>query len=147
MQTYNKLPDAVDLARFAHRNQFDKAGLPYFDHPLRVLANVQAMGARPFVQMAAILHDVVEDTPFSIDMLRTLGFSEPVLILVDLVTRKDDVPPEAYYAAIKQNQDAAMIKAADIRDNTSEWRLSYLDDKTQTRLRAKYAQALVQIGY
>lgn len=146
MQKFNSLSDAIALAEFAHRNQFDKAGLPYIDHPRRVLENVKAMGVRPYVQQAAILHDVVEDTAFSLDMLRDLGFGEPTLIVVDLVTRKKSVPEEEYYAAIKENADARAVKQADIRDNLAEWRLSYLPREKQDYLRAKYAKALRAIG-
>jgi (p)ppGpp synthase/HD superfamily hydrolase len=146
MQSFNSLADAVALAEFAHRNQFDKAGLPYIEHPRRVLENVKAMGVKPYVQQAAILHDVVEDTPFSIDILRSLGFSEPVLLVVDLVTRKKGVPSDQYYAAIRENPDAVAVKQADIRDNLAPWRLSYLDGSTQLRLMDKYATALRLIG-
>lgn len=146
MQKFSTITDAIALAEFAHRNQLDKAQLPYIDHPRRVLENVKAMGVRPYVQQAAILHDVVEDTTFTLDMLRDLGFGEPTLIIVDLVTRKDDVPEEDYYAAIKSNPDARAVKAADIRDNLAEWRLSYLPQEKQDYLRAKYAKALRLIG-
>ena len=56
MQTFKTLDDAIALAKFAHRNQTDKAGLPYIDHPLRVLEKVKAQGALPYVQIAAVLH-------------------------------------------------------------------------------------------
>lgn len=152
MQTFKTLPDAIALATFAHRNQQDKAGLPYIDHPLRVLAGVQAMGARPYVQMAAVMHDVTEDTAFTLAMLTELGFSDAVVNLVRLVDKgtytisngKYDL--DAYYAGIKANPDAQMIKAADIRDNTAPWRLSYLPQETQDRLLKKYAKALDSIG-
>jgi (p)ppGpp synthase/HD superfamily hydrolase len=145
MEKFTTLADAIALAEFAHRNQRDKAGMPYIDHPKRVLAAVQGQGAKPYVQMAAVLHDVVEDTPFTLNDLDRLGFSQPVLILVDLLTRKDDEAPEAYYAKIGKNADATMIKYADIADNTQEWRLSYLDEATQDRLKKKYAKARSQI--
>jgi (p)ppGpp synthase/HD superfamily hydrolase len=146
MQKYNSLPDAIALAEFAHRNQTDKAGFPYIEHPKRVLENVKAMGAKPYVQQAAILHDVVEDTAFSLEILASLGFSEPVLLVVDLVTRKKDVPSDDYYAAIRKNPDAVLVKQADIRDNLSPWRLVYLPQETQDRLQVKYARALHAIG-
>ena len=145
MQTYSTLADAVALATFAHRNQFDKAGMPYIDHPLRVLESVKAMGARPYVQMAAVLHDVTEDTAFTYDMLLRLGFSEAVVNLVTILDRTGEDPDE-YYANIRANPDAQMIKVADIRDNTAPWRLCYLDEATQERLRNKYAKALKAIG-
>lgn len=145
MQTFKTLSDAIALAEFAHRNQQDKAGMPYIDHPKRVLASVQGQGAQPYVQMAAVLHDVVEDTPISLNMLSLLGFSEAVVNLVDLLTRTDDVTPEEYYAKIGRSPDARMIKFADIADNTQEWRLSYLDEDTQLRLKRKYNKALREI--
>jgi len=49
MQKYNTLQDAIALAEFAHRNQHDKAGMPFIDHPKRVLASVQAQGVQPYV--------------------------------------------------------------------------------------------------
>jgi (p)ppGpp synthase/HD superfamily hydrolase len=146
MQKFSTLPDAVALATFAHRNQFDKAGLPYIDHPLRVLETVKAMGGKPYVQMAAVLHDVVEDTAFTLVMLQDLGFSPAVTELVRLLTRLDSVPKEVYYHNIRSNPDAVMIKTADIRDNTAPWRLSYLPEETQDRLTLKYAIALDSIG-
>lgn len=142
MQKYSTLEDAIALAEFAHRHQKDKAGFAYVEHPKRVLAAVQAQGAKPYVQIAAVLHDVAEDTPFSTDVLIAMGFSEAAVQLVDLLTRKDDVPDADYYAKIRENSDARLIKMADIADNTQEWRLSYLMPATQNRLRSKYRKAV-----
>lgn len=146
MGKYYNLDDAVHLAEFAHRNQKDKAGFPYIEHPKRVLENVKAMGVKPYVQQAAILHDVVEDTPFTLEMLGELGFAEPVLLVIDLVTRRKSVSSDDYYEAISRNPDAVAVKAADIRDNLAPWRLVYLPEDTQIRLRDKYAKALAAIG-
>jgi (p)ppGpp synthase/HD superfamily hydrolase len=156
MQKFNTLADAIALAKYAHRNQTDKAGLPYIEHPLRVLATVQAQGVSPYVQMAAVLHDVPEDTAFSHDVLLTLGFSEAVVGLTRLLDRghseirwyhEPDVDDpvgkdEYYYHQIKANRDATIVKLADIADNMSGWRLSYLSDDTQKRLKNKYSKAL-----
>jgi (p)ppGpp synthase/HD superfamily hydrolase len=87
MQKFKTLADAIALAEFAHRNQTDKAGLPYIEHPKRVLETVKAQGALPYVQMAAILHDVTEDTAFTSDMLLDLGFSEATVRIVRLLDR------------------------------------------------------------
>lgn len=160
MQKFKTLSDAIALAEFAHRNQTDKAGLPYIDHPKRVLATVQAQGVQPYVQMAAVLHDVPEDTAFSHDILTTLGFSEAVTNLTRLLDRDYSARvhrrlgvewgdhesfPDAdtfYYDQIKANREATIIKLADIRDNLSGWRIVYLPEETQGRLKAKYAKAL-----
>lgn len=145
MQKFTSLQDAIALAEFAHRNQTDKAGMPYIEHPKRVLAAVQGQGLQPYVQQAAVLHDVVEDTPITCEVLLSLGFSEATVNLVDILTRRDDVPDDAYYARIGKNRDATAIKRADIADNTLGWRLSYLDQATQDRLKRKYVKALTAI--
>lgn len=155
MQKFASLPDAIALAEFAHRNQLDKAGLPYIEHPKRVLAKVQAMGGLPYVQIAAVLHDVTEDTRFTTQMLLDLGFSEAAVDIVKLVDRGYSythvwnkmpnrlivMPDSVYYTEIAKNSGAKMVKLADIEDNLSPWRLSYLSNETQQRLQVKYARA------
>jgi (p)ppGpp synthase/HD superfamily hydrolase len=167
MQKYTSLDDMIELARFAHRNQRDKAGMPYFEHPYRVMQAVQQQGGLPYMQMGAILHDVSEDTAFSTDVLRTLGVPDAALEIVRLLDRSASetvyrnrlragmlvtMPlmeadtyhadrDEFYYTHIKNNPGALMVKLADIHDNTQEWRLSYLPKETQDRLRKKYDKA------
>lgn len=164
MQTYKTLPDVIALAEFAHRNQTDKAGLPYIEHPRRVMESVQRQGAFPYVQMAAILHDVTEDTAFTCNMLRTLGVPEAAVEIVALLDRDHsknaydvemalringqiDIPDYCkdadsyYYYHIRQNPGAKVVKLADIDDNTQQWRLSYLPEDTQNRLQIKYDNA------
>jgi (p)ppGpp synthase/HD superfamily hydrolase len=163
VQKFGTLDDAIALATFAHRNQKDKAGLDYIQHPLRVLAKVQAQGAMPYVQIAAILHDVTEDTSFTHQMLLDLGFSEAAVRLIRLLDRKDSkeryysdlwqeifataetkIPTvdEFYYEGIRNDPGAKMVKLADREDNLSPWRLSYLTKETRERLILKYAHAL-----
>src|SRR5947209_1708538 len=77
---------ALQIAAQAHAGQKDKEGLPYILHPLRVLAGVQAEEA----QIVAVLHDVVEDTPVTLDDLRRAGFSDTVLAAVQCVTHCKD---------------------------------------------------------
>lgn len=179
-QKYKTLADCVALAEFAHRNQTDKAGFGYIEHPRRVLANVQAQGAPPYVQMAAILHDVTEDTAFTCDMLSSLGVPEAAVEIVRLVDRdasenlfdaqwrfsdtyaslmeetvadmdearkliaraKTVARDEFYYAAIRNNPGALVVKLADIGDNLQPWRLVYLPEETQERLQLKYKKAI-----
>lgn len=142
---YKTLSDAIALAEFAHRNQIDKAGLAYVKHPIRVMESVQAQGALPFVQIAAVLHDVIEDTPFTAPMLLDIGVPAASVRLVELLTRTPEVSPDDYYAAIRANHYAKIVKLADIHDNLNEWRLSYLPPETQDRLRNKYAKAIVAL--
>jgi GTP pyrophosphokinase len=88
-QSIERLTDAISLAREAHRHQVRKSGEPYFFHPLRVahLAARHWMGF-PSV-MAALLHDVVEDTPTTLDEVGKV-FGDEVALLVDGLTKVDD---------------------------------------------------------
>lgn len=82
-----KLHQAFELAREAHKNQWRKGGEPYILHPIAVatiVANVMHLGPEPV--MAAFLHDVVEDTNHSIDDIKQL-FGEDVAFLVGVVTK------------------------------------------------------------
>lgn len=163
MQKFKTLSDAIALAEFAHRNQVDKAGLPYIEHPKRVLEKVKAQGALPYVQMAAILHDVTEDTAFTPAILLDLGFPESAVRIVRLLDRDaseaeftaqggtagfslQDIDlkwkkDEYYYNEIAKDDGARVVKLADIEDNLSPWRLAYLEKATQERLTRKYAKA------
>lgn len=143
---YNTLADVIALAEFAHRKQVDKAGMQYIEHPKRVMKSVQNQGAMPYVQMGAILHDVIEDTPFTAEMLVKLGVPKSAVDLVVLLTRTKDVEPDEYYRRIAGVPEARLIKIADIEDNTQAWRLSYLDPETQKRLFIKYAKAKQALG-
>lgn len=88
MTTRLTLPDCIGLATWAHRNQLDKAGYPYIEHPLAVLKLTQDRGLPPFVQMAAVFHDTTEDTDFTIAILLALGLTPPAADLVELMDRK-----------------------------------------------------------
>lgn len=161
MQKFTTLADAVRIAELAHFNQTDKAGLPYIEHPRRVMQAVQTQGAYPFVQMAAILHDVTEDTAFTCAMLLDLGIPEAAVEIVRLVDRgasrrmfhalnpnfdgaifSAPEVSEFYYNEIKKNPGAVQVKLADIGDNLQPWRLSYLPAAQQDKLQRKYATAL-----
>ena len=66
---------AIEIASSAHAGQIDKAGQPYIFHPLRVMLRVSS----EHEQMAAVLHDVVEDTTVTIEHLAKEGFPSEVL--------------------------------------------------------------------
>lgn len=167
MQKFKTLADVIALAEFAHRNQEDKAGMPYIEHPMRVMKAVQAQGAMPYVQMAAVLHDVTEDTAFTPQMLLDLGVPEAAVEIVKLcdrdysrtiwesIDKNDDnlvwnrligckitTADEFYYYQISKNPAALQVKLADIGDNLQPWRLSYLPPAKQVYLREKYAKAI-----
>src|SRR3954468_4662787 len=90
------LPDAVNLARRAHEGQVDKSGNPYIDHPLRVMTRVDGVAE----QMAAVLHDVVEDTTVRLDAIVELEWPPIVVGAVEALTHFPDEPQSAYLARV-----------------------------------------------
>lgn len=84
----NLLHEAYDFAAYAHKDQLRKSGEPYISHPVavaRIVAEELELGASPV--MAAFLHDVVEDCPYSIDEIRE-RFGDDVAFLVGVVTKQ-----------------------------------------------------------
>lgn len=84
----NRVKDAFAMAEEAHRNQIRKSGLPYIVHPIavaQIVASELELGPNPVI--AALLHDVVEDTDHTLDEIEE-RFGEDVAHLVDIVTKK-----------------------------------------------------------
>lgn len=130
--------DAVALARRAHEGQVDKAGMPYIDHPLRVMAGVT--GERE--QMVAVLHDTVEDTWVTAEHLAEAGCPPEVIEAVLAISHRPGEPQADYLTRVAANPLALVVKHADIADNSSRARIDRLEPKTQERLKLKYANAL-----
>ncbi len=146
VQSFGSYEDAVRLVHFAHDNQVDKAGAPYVEHVLRVPVRARALGASDEVATAAVLHDVLEDTVFTAQHLLELGFSDRVIEVITAVTRQPGVPDQTYYAGIKADPDALLVKAADLADNTDPGRTQLLSPDSQERLGKKYEAARAALG-
>lgn len=107
------LDRAIEIAVKAHSGQVDKAGEPYILHPIRVMLRVNGVDAR----IVAILHDVVEDSEFTIDDLRNEGFSEAVLEAISALTKgKGESRVDAALRAAS-NDIARLVKLADNFEN------------------------------
>ena len=113
------IEDALALAALAHKGQLDKAGQPYIFHPIRLMMNVSDEQAR----IVALLHDVVEDSPVTMDQLRALGYSEEILAALDCVTRRATETYEEFIDRIAPNALARRVKLADLKDNMDMTRL------------------------
>jgi (p)ppGpp synthase/HD superfamily hydrolase len=115
------LGDSIEIMRRAHEGQMDKCGRPYYLHPLRVAMRLLHCTAAE--RHAALLHDVVEDTLVTMDDLRRMAYSEEVLDLVDLLTRRKPAGEShnQYVERIVQsrNVQALRVKLADVYDNMS----------------------------
>ena len=128
---------AMKLCYEAHKDQVDKSGMPYVFHPFHVAEQM----TDELSTVTALLHDVVEDTPYTLEDLRQMGFPEPVLAALALLTHGEDVPYLEYVAQIRQNPIARAVKLADLRHNSDVSRLSRVDAATLERVE-KYKKAM-----
>ncbi|RYG78838.1 bifunctional (p)ppGpp synthetase/guanosine-3',5'-bis(diphosphate) 3'-pyrophosphohydrolase [Yimella sp. RIT 621] len=133
------LERAYAVAEHAHRGQTRKSGDPYITHPLAVTTILAELGMQPAVLAAALLHDTVEDTDYSLTQLRE-DFGEEIALLVDGVTKLDKMKyGDAAQAETVRKMVVAMakdirvlvIKLADRLHNARTWR--YVSVESATR--------------
>ena len=128
---------AMVVAYGAHRGMFDRGGFPYFAHPLHVAEQMTTEDST----VAALLHDVVEDTNHTMADLERLGFKPEVLEALVLLTHGPDVPYLEYVAKLKSNRIAREVKLADLRHNSDISRLPRVTKEDYLRLE-KYRKAM-----
>ncbi len=125
------LEKAIEIAVEAHRGQIDKAGKIYILHPLRVMLR----GKTETEMIIGVLHDTVEDTPVTLDMLRLEGFSEEVLSALSCITKKQGEDYGDFIGRVLTNPLAAQVKLYDIEDNLNRDRIPYPTPKDEARFK------------
>ncbi len=128
---------ALKLCFAAHRDQTDKSGLPYVFHPFHLAEQMPD----ELTTVVALLHDVVEDTPYTLEDLARLGFPQKVLSTLARLTHDPSVPYLDYVAALKKDPIARQVKLADLRHNSDLTRLDHVDEKARQRAE-KYVAAI-----
>lgn len=124
------LEKAIEIAASAHAGQVDKAGQPYILHPLKVMLRVHT----EFERLAAVLHDVVEDTSITLATLSEMGF--PIQV-IDAVAALTKFPGESRIQAAARaagNAIALPVKLADNAENMDLGRIAQPTDKDHARL-------------
>lgn len=130
------LERAIAIAAEAHAGATDKAAQPYILHLLRVMLAVSTTEER----IAAVLHDVVEDTGWTLEGLRDEGFSTAVVQALDALTRREN---EDYFEFVRRagrHPIGRRVKLAGLADNMDESRLSSPTERDRVRIQ-KYRQA------
>ena len=128
---------AMKLCFDAHKNQVDKSGMPYVFHPFHVAEQMKD----EVTTIVALLHDVVEDTDYTLDDIAAKGFGQDVVDALALMTHDKNVPYLDYVARIRNNPVARAVKLADLAHNSDPTRLDVIDEKAKERL-DKYQKAI-----
>jgi len=120
---------AYATAELAHRGQKRKSGEPYITHPVAVAQILADLGIGPKTLAAALLHDTVEDTEYTLDMLRH-DFGDEIAMLVDGVTKLDKLKygdsaqaetVRKMVVAMSKDIRVLVIKLADRLHNARTW--------------------------
>ena len=131
------LEKALEIAINAHKGQKDKSGADYILHPIRVMQR----GETEIEKICGLLHDVVEDSPWTFESLKREGFSEDIISVLKCITKESD--NEDYNTFIDRiiiNPIAVKVKLNDLLDNTDITRLKELNEGDIQRLN-KYLKA------
>ena len=127
----------MKLCYQAHAGQLDKSGIPYVFHPIHLAEQMND----EITIIVALLHDVVEDTSYTIDDLASMGFPEDAIRAIALMTHSRGVDYMDYVKRIRNNPIARIVKLADLRHNSDLCRLDTVDSRAMARVE-KYARAI-----
>jgi (p)ppGpp synthase/HD superfamily hydrolase len=125
-----ELNKAYEIASMAHKNQKDKGGTEYINHPVAVSAMVGSLEEK----IVALLHDVVEDTRVTLEELKSFGFNDNVIAAIDAISKKDGESTDDYMNRVKNNKLACSVKKADLLHNMDMSRLKVVNKKDLERL-------------
>ncbi len=131
------LEQVQTLAEMAHHGQTDKVGVPYMEHVSAVSQALTPFGDQAV--MAGLLHDIIEDTPWTPLALIRMGVPEGVVTTVQAVTRDPEMPYSLYLHRVTDHLDAVRVKIADNAHNSLPPRMKAIPDKAvRMRLEKKY---------
>ena len=115
----SKIITAYEFAAKAHEGQTRSSGQPYIIHPLAVSYILLGLGMDTDTICAAMLHDVVEDTPVTLDEVKR-KFGQDVAMLVDGVTKLNQVPIFDKEEQRAENDISDKIRTPEVSMNASK---------------------------
>lgn len=130
---------AMKLCFEAHKDQVDKAGIPYIFHPTSLAERFEE-GQEAEI-CAALLHDVLEDTNYTVDNIRAAGMNEEVIEALLLLNHDPKVEYMDYVRHLSKNNIARHVKICDLKHNSNLSRLEKVTEKDLKRVE-KYKEAL-----
>jgi (p)ppGpp synthase/HD superfamily hydrolase len=131
------LKRAIEIATIAHEGVTDKYGAPYINHVTRVMN----MGETDNEKIVGVLHDIIEDTHWTLEDLEKEGFSNEVIDALKCVTKtSEDEDYAEFIHRVKINPLAVKVKLNDLRDNMDIRRMPEVLESDLNRLN-KYLKA------
>ena len=138
---YEKLELAIRITTNAFMGKYDKGGMPYILHCLHVMNVVAKKTDKDSdLMQIAVMHDLVEDTFWTIEDLKAEGFCRRVLNGVHTMTHERSVTYVQYIDNISSSKDATIVKLVDLKHNMDPTRMKGLREKDFARIE-KYHKA------
>lgn len=150
---------AEELIREFHDGQTDLSGRPYIKHLYRVAEKIDRMTSRTAsgryterdtdlikAEIAALLHDILEDTECTEDVLRERGISKEIIDTVKVLTRPDELSYFDYILIVDKHPLARIVKMCDLEDNMDIRRLKTMSEGSIRRLKKYWAAWKFLVG-
>ncbi len=117
------LEKAISIAVDSHSGQVNDKAQPYVLHPLRMMFKAVTIEEK----IIAVLHDVIEKTTIDLEYLRSVGFSDRIVLGIDALSRRPQENYDKYIDRVAENKLATKVKIIDLDDNINSLDL----DKSQ----------------
>ena len=117
------LEKAISIAVDSHSGQVNDKAQPYVLHPLRMMFKAVTIEEK----IIAVLHDVIEKTTIDLEYLRSVGFSDRIVLGIDALSRRPQENYDKYIDRVAENKLAIKVKIIDLDDNINSLDL----DKSQ----------------
>ena len=113
------LGKAISIAVDSHSGQVNDKAQPYVLHPLRMMFKAVTIEEK----IIAVLHDVIEKTTIDLEYLRSVGFSDRIVLGIDALSRRPQENYDKYIDRVAENKLATKVKIIDLDDNISSLNL------------------------
>lgn len=134
---------AISIALEKHSGQTDNNGKPYILHVLRVMLAMDTEDE----MTAGVMHDVIEDSDYTLDNMEEDGFPEHIINAVDAISRREGESYEDFFNRAVQDPIAKKIKKADLEDKMRLKEYDKLSEKDLEKLNKyiKYWHKIIKL--
>jgi (p)ppGpp synthase/HD superfamily hydrolase len=130
----SNLQKAIVIAAKYHRNQKDSEGTPRIIHTLNVMFRMKTETQ----MIVGVLHDLVEDTGYTLKRLNEDGFSNEIVSAIDCITHRENEDYESYIERVKKDPIALRVKLGDLTHNMDIKRMNNLSEEQMVKYIKKY---------